>query len=511
MIGAIQSFLAAALATEPPSVESLAHALDQLALAYADTPERDFCDDDHAHPDSDYEGTCRRVAERFPDFGHYSVFDPTDPLTPLVAGAIDGIADIVNDLSEVLWRHEALGADDAIWHFRFGYGNPLGLAPARTQIVPSHQTILRPSDGSQPRRMTALGDGVDAPRRPHCARVEVSNFHSREASMGDVSTIGLDIAKNSFQAHGADALGGVVFRKKLVRGRVLAFFATQPPSVVAIEACGGAHHWGRELARLGHTVRLIPPAYVKPFVKRQKHDAADAEAICEAAQRPSMRFTPVKDEEQQASAVVFRARDLLVRQRTQTINALRGHLTEYGWVIAKGVPHVARLIERIEDPDTALPPSARSVLRVLVATLRGLEEQIGVLDAEIVRRSKVDPLARRLMTIPGVGPVIATAIVALAPAPQTFRAGRHFAAWIGLTPRQKSTGGKQRLGAISRMGERDPATAADHRGRSFRGQAGAPALEAPAGSWLAQMSGAQAQNAGSSSPWPTRPPASSGR
>ena len=143
--------------------------------------------------------------------------------------------------------------------------------------------------------------------------------------MGDVSIIGLDIAKNSFQAHGADASGAVVFRKKLGRG-VLSFFAGQPQCLVAMEACGGAHHWGRELARLGHTVRLIPPAYVKPFVKRQKNDAADAEAICEAAQRPSMRFTPVKDEEQQASGVVFRARDLLVRQRTQTINALRGHL-----------------------------------------------------------------------------------------------------------------------------------------------------------------------------------------
>jgi transposase len=146
--------------------------------------------------------------------------------------------------------------------------------------------------------------------------------------MGDVSTIGLDIAKNSFQAHGADALGVVVFRKKLSRGRLLSFFADQPPCVVAMEACAGAHHWGRELAGLGHTVRLIPPAYVKPFVKRQKNDAADAEAICEAAQRPTMRFVPVKSQAQQASGVVFRARDLLVRQRTQCINAIRGHLAE---------------------------------------------------------------------------------------------------------------------------------------------------------------------------------------
>jgi transposase len=303
--------------------------------------------------------------------------------------------------------------------------------------------------------------------------------------MGDVITIGLDIAKTSFQLHGADASGVAVIRKTLTRGRLLAFFAAQPPCVVAIEACAGAHHWGRELAKLGHTVRLIPPAYVKPFVKRQKNDAADAEAICEAAQRPTMRFTPVKDEAQQASGVVFRARDLLVRQRTQIINALRGHLAEYGLAIPKGVPHVARMLDRIEDPEESLPEAARVILRVMAASLRTLDAQIAVLDAEIARRAKADPVARRLMTIPGVGPITATAIVALAPAPQTFKAGRDFAAWVGLTPRQNSTGGKQRLGAITRMGERTLrrlltiGASAVVKQAALRG--------APAGSWLAQM------------------------
>jgi transposase len=313
----------------------------------------------------------------------------------------------------------------------------------------------------------------------------VFTHHSREASVGEVSTVGLDIAKSIFQAHGADASGEVLFRKKLGRARLLAFFSGLPPCVVAMEACAGAHHWARELTRLGHTVRLIAPAYVKPFVKRQKNDAADAEAICEAAQRPSMRFVPVKDEEQQASGVVFRARDLLVRQRTQIINALRGHLAEYGWVVPKGVPHVERLIERVEDPAEALPAGARPILKVLVATLRGLGQQIAMLDVEIARRAKQDPVARRLMTIPGIGPITATAILALAPSPQVFKGGRHFAAWLGLTPRQRSTGGQQKLGSISKMGERTLRRLLTIGASAVVKQA--VIRGAPAGSWLAQM------------------------
>jgi transposase len=272
--------------------------------------------------------------------------------------------------------------------------------------------------------------------------------------MGDVTTIGLDIAKASFQAHGADASGAVVFRKKLSRGRLLAFFAAQPPCVVVMETCSGAHHWGRELTRLGHAVRLIPPAYVKPFVKRQKNDEADAEAICEAAQRPTMRFVSVKSIEQQAVGVVFRARDLLVRQRTQIINAIRGHVAEFGTVAPKGVCHVERLVAEIEDADSELPAAARASLKILAEVLAKLSDEVAVLDREIARRVKEDLTARRLMTIPGVGPITAAALVALAPAPQAFRRGRDFSAWLGLTPLQKSTGGRQKLGQITKMGER---------------------------------------------------------
>jgi transposase len=223
-----------------------------------------------------------------------------------------------------------------------------------------------------------------------------------------------------------------------------------------LEACGGAHHWARQLAQLGHEVRLIPPAYVKPFVKRQKNDAIDAEAICEAAQRPSMRFVAVKSEEQQAAGLVFRTRDLLVRQRTQLINAIRGHLTEYGWVAPKGPSHVAMLADLIDEEEMAnsLPGAARAMFRVMLDLLTELSSKIVDLDKEIARRAREDEVSRRLMTVPGIGPISATAIAALAPPAETFAKGRDFAAWLGLTPLQRSTGGKQKLGATSKMGER---------------------------------------------------------
>jgi transposase len=304
--------------------------------------------------------------------------------------------------------------------------------------------------------------------------------------MSEVTTIGLDIAKHVFHAHGVDGPGRGIFSKRISRGKLLDFFAVQPRCMVALEACGGAHHWARQLTQLGHEVRLIPPAYVKPFVKRQKSDANDAEAICEAAQRPSMRFVAVKSEQQQAG-LVFRTRDLLVRQRTQLINAIRGHLTEYGWIAPKGPSHVAMLADLIEEEEMAssLPEAAHAMFRLMLDLLAGLNSKIADLDKEIARRAREDEVSRRLMTIPGIGPISATAIAALAPPAETFAKGRDFAAWLGLTPLQRSTGGKQKLGATSKMGERTLrrlliiGSSAVVQQASKRG--------APKGSWLEQM------------------------
>jgi transposase len=303
--------------------------------------------------------------------------------------------------------------------------------------------------------------------------------------MGEVTTIGLDLAKQVFHVHGADSSGAALFSRKLTRSKLLGFFAAQPRCLVSMEACGGAHHWGRELERLGHEVRLIPPAYVKPFVKRQKNDARDAEAICEAAQRPGMRFVAVKDEAQQAGAALFRARDLMVRQRTQLINALRGLLAEHGWVAPQGRFRMSRLMADIEDPGCALPEAARDVFLVMIEAIRSLDTRIEGFDRAIAARAKQDEDARRLVTIPSVGPVIATAMLALAPPAASFRSGRDFAAWLGLTPRQRSTGGKERLGSITKAGERTLrrlliiGASAVVRQASRQG--------APEGTWLAKM------------------------
>jgi transposase len=273
--------------------------------------------------------------------------------------------------------------------------------------------------------------------------------------MKEVSIIGLDLAKNVFQVHGAAVDGTVLFRRKLPRSQVLKFFASQPRCRVAMEACAGAHHWARAIAALDHEVKLIAPGYVKPFVKRQKNDMADAEAIAEAALRPTMRFVTAKTELQQAAAMAFRTRDLLVRQRTQTINALRGHLAEYGVVAPTGPTHIGRLIAVIEGEDGTLPGPVVTLAGILVKQIVALSDEIALLEKELRARAASDQTIVRLMTIPGIGPVTAAAMTAFAPPAETFAKGRHFASWIGLTPRQHSSGGKERLGRTSKMGQRD--------------------------------------------------------
>ena len=273
--------------------------------------------------------------------------------------------------------------------------------------------------------------------------------------MEEVIIIAIDLAKNSFQVHGARGDGLVAYRKKLSRGKLLSFLASQPRCVVAMEACAGAHYWAREIMMLGHETRLVPPIYVKPFVKRHKNDAADAEAISEAVQRPTMHFVAVKTEAQQAQGMLFRTRDLLVRQRTQTINALRGHLAEFGVVAPQGTAAVRRLAGVLEDGDSALPGAVLELGRLLLERIDELDEKIYGLDKKLRASAREDEETARLMTIPGIGPITALAIQAFAPPMESFRRGRDFSAWLGLVPRQHTTGGKPRLGRISKMGQRD--------------------------------------------------------
>lgn len=297
--------------------------------------------------------------------------------------------------------------------------------------------------------------------------------------------IGVDLAKRVFQVHGAAADGSVVFRKKLSRAQFLPFLAAQPRSTVAMEACATAHDWGREVEKLGHVVRLIAPIYVKPFVKRQKNDAADAEAIAEAASRPTMRFVTVKTAEQQARAAIFRTRDLLVRQRTQLINALRGHLAEHGVIAPQGPAHVKRLADAIGDPQSALPSVIRDIGRLYLDQIAALTEKLGELERSLRAQAARGEATLRLQTMPGIGPITAMAIESFAPPMETFHRGRDFAAWLGLTPLQRSTGGKQRLGKTSKMGQRDIrrlliiGAMAVVRAANRRGP--------PEGSWLARM------------------------
>jgi transposase len=257
-----------------------------------------------------------------------------------------------------------------------------------------------------------------------------------------------------FQVHGVDAQGKVVLRRRLTRAKMLECFANLPRCVIGLEAGGGAHHWARELRALGHDMRVMPPQYVRAYVKRNKHDAADAEACCEAVQRPGMRFVPVKTKAQQATCMLHRVRDQLVGQRTATINALRGHLTEFGIVAARrgaGVRQLLAVLGEIEDGQ--VPPLAREVLQTLATHLRELEDKLAVLDRRLVALTRTDPICRALSQVPGVGPVIATAFAATVPDARAFRSGRHLAAWLGLVPRQHSTGGKARQLGLSKRGD----------------------------------------------------------
>src|ERR1700686_24321 len=284
--------------------------------------------------------------------------------------------------------------------------------------------------------------------------VVVRDHQQREPSMGDITTIGLDLAKSVFQVHAIDEAGSGMMRKRLRRTQVLGFFAKVPPCLVGLEACATAHHWARELIALGHEARLMPPNYVKAYVKRNKHDVADAEAICEAVRRPSMRFVPVKTAEQQSALMMHRARDLLIRQRTMLVNALRGHLAEFGLIEAQGLHKVVRLIAIVMDEkDRRVPYIARQVLKVIVNQIEDTQTRIAGIETQVLAWHKSNPVSKRLATIPGIGPIIATAIEATVADPSIFRSGREFAAWLGLVPRQNSTGGKERLGRISKRGD----------------------------------------------------------
>src|SRR5450756_1968163 len=273
--------------------------------------------------------------------------------------------------------------------------------------------------------------------------------------MQAITTIGLDIAKSVFQVHGIDAEDKVIIRRQLKRRYVLAFFQKLAPCLVGIEACASSHHWSRELKALGHTVRLMPPAYVKPYVKRQKNDAADAEAICEAVTRANMRFVATKTPEQQSCLMLHRTRHLFIRQQTAVINVIRAHLAEFGIVAPVGRKGVEELLDVVADPsDKRLPEVARGCLAALGTQLRSLKAQILGFDRMIMAWHRSNETSMRLDEAPGIGPVLATALVATVADPKVFRSGRNFSAWLGLVPKQHSSGGKDRLGSISKQGDR---------------------------------------------------------
>ena len=271
----------------------------------------------------------------------------------------------------------------------------------------------------------------------------------------EVTTVGLDLAKHVFQVHAVDAAGMVIVRKALRRSQLLPFFAKLPPCLVGLEACGTSHHWARELISLGHEVRLMPPTYVKPYVKRGKTDAADAEAICEAVTRPTMRFVPVKSRGQQAALSMHRTRDLLVKQRTQSVNMMRGLLAEFGIDISEGLERALMMARQVIDGEAPdVPAAAVKMVGMLSQQALDTHAQLLEIDRALASLQRNDEVARRLATIPGIGPVSATALAASVTDPGQFRLGRQFAAWLGLTPRQNSSGGKEGLGRVTKMDDR---------------------------------------------------------
>jgi transposase len=296
---------------------------------------------------------------------------------------------------------------------------------------------------------TAPAPGIDVPK------VVVGETPQRgEPSAMPIITIGLDLAKHWFQVHGVDATGQVVVRRRLRRSDVLGYFQSLAPCLVGIEACATAHHWARELTRLGHQVKLMPPAYVKAYVKRNKNDAADAEAICEAVTRPSMRFVPAKDADQQSVLMLHRARNLLVRQRTMLVNALRAHMAEFGIIAPQGLHHVEVLTVAIAHEEERLPALARSILQMLVDQLHDTMARIREIELRLTKWHRQSRVSQLLATVPGVGIMGASAIAATVTDPSLFRSGREFAAWLGMTPRQNSSGGKERLGRTSKRGDK---------------------------------------------------------
>jgi transposase len=282
-----------------------------------------------------------------------------------------------------------------------------------------------------------------------------------------ITTIGIDLAKNVFQVHGVDASGKAVLRKQLKRDQMATFFANLPPCLIGMEACGSAHYWARKLQGLGHTVRLMAPQFVKPYVKTNKNDAADAEAICEAVTRPTMRFVPIKNVEQQAVLALHRVRQGLVKARTAQANQMRGLLSEFGLIVPQGITHLYERVPLLLDQaNDALPGAFRELMQRLLAHLKELDRQVGEMDRQIQAWHRTNALSRKLEQIPGIGPITASALLASIGNAQNFANGRQLAAWLGLVPRQHSTGGKANLLGISKRGDTYLRTLLIHGARS---------------------------------------------